>query len=392
MLETHINLKESVQMLQHKDYQVEVRDGFLIIHHVPYLGKDATLKNGTLIMSTATNGGDVIPIDHTAFFIGERPRNIDGTEVQSLVNSERKDHLYDSVMSDLYLSCHLEGRNYHNFYEKVETYYNLISSPALFKDPEGCKKLSANVVPLIGTCSLMYMDTNASKGNFAFLNELYKPLKIAIVGLGGTGSYVLDFIAKTPVMEIHLYDADAFDSHNAFRAPGAASIETLNKSISKVEYFANIYKSMHKNLICHKVKISETNISQLEKMDFIFICVDSAANSLMISRYLSEHEKGFVDSGIELKIINDKLNGMLRVTSGIPGKYDHVKNAIGYYNNEAENVYSTNIQVAELNALAAVLSVIKWKKFLGIYVDVLEELSMVYVLNNNEIINDEKKD
>ena len=28
--------------------------------------------------------------------------------------------------------------------------------------------------------------------------------KIAILGLGGTGSYVLYFVAKTPVREIHL--------------------------------------------------------------------------------------------------------------------------------------------------------------------------------------------
>jgi hypothetical protein len=34
--------------------------------------------------------------------------------------------------------------------------------------------------------------------------------KIAIIGLGGTGSYVLDLAAKTPVKEIHLFDGDKF--------------------------------------------------------------------------------------------------------------------------------------------------------------------------------------
>ena len=32
--------------------------------------------------------------------------------------------------------------------------------------------------------------------------------KVAIVGLGGSGSYILDLIAKTPICEIHLYDGD----------------------------------------------------------------------------------------------------------------------------------------------------------------------------------------
>jgi tRNA A37 threonylcarbamoyladenosine dehydratase len=51
---------------------------------------------------------------------------------------------------------------------------------------------------------------------------------------GGTGSYVLDFVAKTPVKEIHLFDGDIFDQHNAFRAPGAPSGEELEQRLKKV--------------------------------------------------------------------------------------------------------------------------------------------------------------
>jgi tRNA A37 threonylcarbamoyladenosine dehydratase len=47
--------------------------------------------------------------------------------------------------------------------------------------------------------------------------------------MGGTGSYILDLVAKTAVMEIHLFDGDDFNQHNAFRAPGAASLEDLEK-------------------------------------------------------------------------------------------------------------------------------------------------------------------
>ena len=49
--------------------------------------------------------------------------------------------------------------------------------------------------------------------------------KVVIVGLGGTGGYLLDLLAKTPIEEIHLYDDDIFGTHNAFRAPGAASLD-----------------------------------------------------------------------------------------------------------------------------------------------------------------------
>ena len=60
---------------------------------------------------------------------------------------------------------------------------------------------------------------------------------VAIAGPGGTGSYVLDLVAKTPVRDIHLFDGDSFMSHNAFRAPGAASLEELRALPKKVDYF-----------------------------------------------------------------------------------------------------------------------------------------------------------
>ena len=52
---------------------------------------------------------------------------------------------------------------------------------------------------------------------------------VAIIGVGGTGGYILDQVAKTPAPEIRLFDADEFMSHNAFRAPGAASLEELRE-------------------------------------------------------------------------------------------------------------------------------------------------------------------
>ena len=67
---------------------------------------------------------------------------------------------------------------------------------------------------------------------------------MAIVGLGGTGSYILDFLAKTPVQHIHLFDGDRFLQHNAFRSPGAPSLEELQEELSKVGWFQRIYSRM----------------------------------------------------------------------------------------------------------------------------------------------------
>jgi hypothetical protein len=43
----------------------------------------------------------------------------------------------------------------------------------------------------------------------------------------------LDFVAKTPVEEIHLFDSDVFLQHNAFRAPGAINKERFSEHLKK---------------------------------------------------------------------------------------------------------------------------------------------------------------
>ena len=76
--------------------------------------------------------------------------------------------------------------------------------------------------------------------------------KVAIVGVGGTGSYVLDLVAKTPVREIHLFDGDDFLQHNAFRAPGAPSLEQLVAKPKKASYFKAIYDKMRTGIFVHE--------------------------------------------------------------------------------------------------------------------------------------------
>ena len=63
----------------------------------------------------------------------------------------------------------------------------------------------------------MYPDTNSGRAGITGLTECFDSMKIAIVGLSGTGSYVLDKVAKVPFKEIHLFDDDVFMNHNAYR-------------------------------------------------------------------------------------------------------------------------------------------------------------------------------
>ena len=46
---------------------------------------------------------------------------------------------------------------------------------------------------------------------------------------------------RPPSTSILLFDGDFFDNHNAFRAPGAPTLEELRRRPYKVDYFADMY-------------------------------------------------------------------------------------------------------------------------------------------------------
>jgi hypothetical protein len=210
--------------------------------------------------------------------------------------------------------------------------------------------------------------------------------------LGGTGSYVLDFIAKTPVKEIRLFDNDQFLLHNAFRSPGAPPENVLKEVRSKVDYFSDAYSKMHRGITMHNEKVSIENLEKLTGLDFVFICVDDGAIKKEIINHLTNLKISFIDVGIGIEVFDNRLLfGMLRVTTSIKGNADHIftKGRISFGHAAEADLYSQNIQIAELNALNAAMAVIKWKKVSGFYHDVEREGHSLYSIDDNSIINED---
>ena len=380
-----------LQRLQSEGFEIEVRGGLLIVHHIPYLNCKTEMLSGTLAMALNTSGNTVVrPHDHTAYWVGQQPCNSDGSIIPSLVNGPRRNNLGSGLISDYYLSCYPDSTSgYKNYYDKVVVYFNTISAAAQNYDKHKFLQLKGSrKVHSIGSV-WRYDDANASRAGIIGINERMLGYKVAIIGLGGTGGYLLDYLAKTEVAEIHLYDEDVFNTHNAFRAPGAPSIEQLTSQPFKVDYFSEIYGRMHTGIVPHRIRITKDNISELDDKDMVFICIDSPSVRNFISSYLADHNQSFIDSGMGLECSNDRLSGLVRVTEGFYGHYNHLKDAYGEsITNGEEDMYKSNIQIAELNSLAAALSIIQWKKMLGVYNDYSDEsLNFIYSVSGNSIIH-----
>jgi tRNA A37 threonylcarbamoyladenosine dehydratase len=233
-----------------------------------------------------------------------------------------------------------------------------------------------------------YFDTNSSRANIALINAKFEGQRIGIIGLGGTGAYILDLVAKTQVREIHLFDGDEFLQHNAFRSPGAVSSEQLNQKMLKVDYYAEIYGKMHKGIIAHPQYIDSNNTVQLNQMSYVFLCVDKNRVRKEIMDYLLIKNIPFIDVGLGVNIVDDKLIGTVRVTTGTSLKNDHLVNRVSGEDSD-DNEYATNIQIADLNALNAVMAVMKWKKMTGFYQDLEQEHHSTYSLNVAQLLNED---
>src|SRR5262249_37763930 len=143
---------------------------------------------------------------------------------------------------------------YANYYELITRYVQILGDQARAIDPSATA-CTFPPAPAPEDSVFQYVDSASSRAGIVAATNQLKGQRVAIIGVGGTGSYVLDFVAKTPVDEIHLFDGDDFLTHNAFRSPGAASLEALAARPRKARYLRDTYSNMHRRIVAHEVAI-----------------------------------------------------------------------------------------------------------------------------------------
>lgn len=383
-----INLKhKDIVNLLNDGYTVEVYSGYLIIKDIPYVNSKTEVKeDGILICSLDQSGQEIIkPSCHTIYFCGEYPCDKKGRTLDKIRNTEQRINISSYTTTFRFSSKPKGSGKYDSFHHKITAYANIISSQAEALKEDITAKRFRPILIDENEGVLNYFDTNSSRAGITNISKKLENLKIGIVGLGGTGSYILDFVSKNSIKEIHLFDNDTFDTHNAFRAPSAPSIEKLNERPNKVDYFKSIYSNMHKNIYGHKQFIDETNIDELYDLDFVFISIDNGEAKKVIIDNLLEKDIPFTDVGLGIRVQDNKLDGIIRTTSFDGKRKEHIHKTISF-DNRNDEAYVSNIQISELNAFNAVMAVLKWKKHFGVFNDEINELHSVYDIGGNMLI------
>lgn len=381
-----INHSADLKRLRDEGYFIQIERGFLVMREVPYVDRERNVRLGTLI-STLTLAGDVTqpPDTHVVTFDGDEPCGADGVPLSQIIH--QRGHIdHGGGLAARFSFSSKPSSGYRDYYEKMSTYAAILSGPAAVLQP-GISPRVFRTPDREDDSVFQYTETASDRVGIGHLTELLADEKVIIIGLGGTGSYILDLVAKTPVSEIHLIDADEFLQHNAFRAPGAPKLEQLREATKKVDYFQKIYSRMHRRIFTHPVSIGADNLHLLEGGTFVFISMDAGEPKRLVVDKLEQLDIPFIDVGMGLELVDGSLGGILRVTTSVPAKRDHFREHVSFAGDDGPNVYSSNVQVADLNALNAVLAVIKWKKLRGFYRDLEEELHSSFTTDGNMLLN-----
>lgn len=364
----------------------------LVVRNVPYVTAEGTVAYGTLFVpvTQVSENGVGVPPNHQAYFGGSFPHKRAGVPLTVLGQNVAGQHMLGGGLeAQFHLSFKSDkvdasGR-YSDYHALVTEYVAMMWRYAKRVDPTATP-LTHRVDDYDDEPSVFsYRDTASTRAEIVPITAKLEDHKIAIIGLGGTGSYVLDFVSKTPVNEIRLYDGDRFSQHNAFRTPGAARKEDVfaQPPVAKVEYLQRLYSALHLNIVAVPRFLDDIP-AEFASIDFVFLCIDNPAAKRPIVAGLLKLDKPFIDVGLGVISEAGTLGGVLRTTFSAPGHRNH-RNSIPTA--DVDDDYRTNIQIAELNGLNAAMAVIRWKKHLGFYRAANPEYSSLYTVDFNAIGN-----
>lgn len=380
--------------LRNEGYNLGIMGSYLLVRDVPYVNAQRQVCKGVLVvMLDLTADVAERPNDHTAHFIGETPCDSQGSPLEQIINNSNPNQLLPELTVNHYFSAKPRTGNYADYYEKVSLYVAMLCGPANALDKDVTAKTFSPIRSDAEESVFTYTDTASARAGIGMPTEKFKRLKIAIVGLGGTGAYIVDQVSKTPVAEIHMYDGDALQQHNAFRFPGAVPFAALERGMKKVEYLHEVFSAMHRHIIPHPCMITAGNVGELRAFDYVFLCVDNTKARELVVKELRGTQTSLIDVGMGVHLVGEtqQVWGTCRVTTLTPEHHDHADRTMPLTENDAEDIYRSNIQIADLNALNAVLAVGMWKRLCGFYSDNSQADHITYSTNLNEMGNSEER-
>ena len=208
--------------------------------------------------------------------------------------------------------------------------------------------------------------------------------RVAIVGLGGVGAWIADFVVKADPREVHSWDYDCIEPKNILRMPGGLDPKIwIGKP--KAEWFQETYSITHTNVHGHDIKVLPENMHEvIDKTTFAFIAVDCADDRMMVCDTLANAEIPFVVVGLSPVRKEKRVKVSIRIITGHVG-VSSWKEAVPQVGQAGQDDYGS-LDLPDVYAMAAGWAIQSWRKMRGQFWQEQNEECLDYSAGNQFLI------
>lgn len=179
-----------LDQLIHEGYDVVVEAGHLIVRRIPFVNEHRQVHLGFLTYPVTVSGDTIVDqTDHRIWFGGGVPCDENGAVLPMATPDKRV--VSDQLRASHMLSSKPASGAYEDDRSKVMAYARTVSHPAAAIDPSATPTPGAAWQEVEDDSPFNYLDTATTRAGLTALSTCFYGQTIAIVGLGGTGSYIL---------------------------------------------------------------------------------------------------------------------------------------------------------------------------------------------------------
>ena len=364
MSPTPTNPEGDLERLVKAGFRVSLHSDVLVVEPVAYRRSDGGISTGKIVLPCAIGPGATgAPSTHQVWWDGEKPHREDGQVTRAYLGEEER--TWSGGATSNHSFSHKPQSGYSSYYQAVRNYAKILADDA---GVDWHPSTGPGELKVSGESQLQQRETGLARIGLSDLEAVYGTQRVAIIGAGGTGGYIMDLVAKCPVKSIQIYDDDVIEHHTGLRWPGSHPPSERDLGTSKSEYLARRYSEWHKHITGYAMRVNREKAGQIEtQADVVFIAIDDGESRGEIVAGIDQR-KTVIDCGVDISRNSAGLVGTSRVTrmGHETESVEAVRRRLPVAKHENEE-YERNQQLAEMNALNACFAVLAWKESIGIY-------------------------
>ena len=329
-------------------------------------------------VGTASNSDDLAAVhgwqqnaSHTANI-----RNLPNGKLYDRSGNELTDRVIARSDSSLVLSIKLRGREYEDAWEALNNYVKHIY--ALFLGSSAASSDDATPRPYT-------FDVLGDKLPEAVeWRDLVAHERVAVIGLGGVGAWIADFVVKADAPEVHGWDYDCIEPKNILRMPGG-----LDPNVwigrPKADWFEETYSVIHRNVRGHNIKVLPENVHAVtEGTTFAFVAVDAADDRMMVCGALANAQIPFVVAGLSAVRKDKRVKVSMRIVTAHVG-VGSWRDAIPQVGQAGQDDYGS-LDLPDVYSMAASWAIQSWRKMRGQFWQEQREECLDYRVGDQSLI------